>query len=1410
MRSRMERSRLTLFWGLMLGLSSCLRPATAEICGPSIDIGNDISEFRRLENCTVVEGYLQILLIGDKNNNNINQEVFRSLSFPKLTMITDYLLLFRVSGLDSLSTLFPNLTVIRGRNLFYNYALVIFEMTSLKDIGLYNLRNITRGAIRIEKNPELCYLDSIDWSLIMDAEFNNYIAGNKQSKECSDVCPGIMENNPQCRKTMFNNNYNYRCWNSNYCQKECAQKCGRRACTVDGECCHPQCLGSCTVPGSDTACAACVHYYHQGRCVADCPQGTYKFEGWRCISAELCSKVHLPDFDSFIIHGGECMPECPSGYTRTAPNSMFCTACDGLCDKVCEEKVIDSMDAAQSLKGCTVIKGNLHINIRRGHNMVAELESFTGLIQRVTGYVRITHSHTLSSLAFLRSLRYIDGESLQDDMYAFSAFDNQQLQYLWDWKQHNLTIKAGKLFFRANPKLCMSEIRNMWEKTGIQGRFDESDFRNNGDRASCESTILKFRSNSTSSTRIKLTWQRYRPPDYRDLISFINRLSHWPYQNITEFEGQDGCGSNSWNMVDVELRPDKDSDPGVLLSNLKPWTQYAIFVKAITLMVEDKHMPGAKSKVVYIRTSPSAPSMPQDVRAYSNSSTQLVVRWSPPISPNGNQTYYLVRWQQQAEDRELYQHNYCSKELKIPIRIAAIGVGDQEEDTKPTKPDPDGPDKGPCCPCPKSVEDLEAEAADASYRKVFENFLHNSIFTPRPPDRRRRDLFGVANSTHSRRNRLHANSSTVPPPHAAGNSSAADLEPADREFEFMEQSVTERELQISGLQPFTVYRIDIHACNRQVQRCSAAEFVFSRTKPAEKADDIPGSVSWEGHEDWVFLRWPEPPHPNGLILMYEIKFKLATETEKHECVSGQMYQTQRGVRLSNLSPGNYSVRVRATSLAGNGSWTHSLDLYVAERYENVLYAMIMVPIAIVILICALAAILVVFNKKRNSDRLGNGVLYASVNPEYFSAAEMYVPDEWEVAREKISLSRELGQGSFGMVYEGVAKGVVKDEPETRVAIKTVNESASMRERIEFLNEASVMKDIFSVRLLGVVSQGQPTLVIMELMTRGDLKSYLRSLRPKEQQWSSLSLPPLKKMLQMAGQIADGMAYLNANKFVHRDLAARNCMVAEDFTVKIGDFGMTRDIYETDYYRKGGKGLLPVRWMSPESLKDGVFTTNSDVWSFGVVLWEIATLAEQPYQGLSNEQVLRFVMEGGLLEKPQNCPDMLFELMRMCWQYNPKMRPSFVEIISSVKDELEPSFREVSFFYSADNKPAEAPQLHLDKLDNMDDVPLDPPSSTQPQQTPAPQQTPPSPSSEAPPAPSLAPSSPSSPCTSSVAMDKQPSGQQAANGLSGAGSGLGTSSGVTMRPSLDELPPYAHMNGGRKNERTMPLPQSSAC
>lgn len=1394
---------LTMFWALLLTISSlCVCSSHGEICGPNIDIRNDLDELHRLENCTVVEGYLQILLI-----SNVNLEELRSLSLPKLTLITDFLLLFRVSGLTTLSTLFPNLTVIRGRNLFYNYALVIYEMTNLKDIGLYNLRNITRGAIRVEKNNELCYLDSVDWSQIMDAESNNIINGNKEAKECDNVCPGIMEDSPVCKRTDFNDNFSYRCWTSNHCQKVCPEQC-KYACTDRGECCHSQCLGSCSEPNNDRACSACLHYQHEGRCVPQCPPNTYMFEGWRCITLELCAQVHLAAETHFVIHDGECTPDCPSGFTRNDSNKMFCSACDGLCNKECQTGVIVSLDAAQLLKDCTVIEGNLDINIRHGNNIASELESFMGLIQKVTGYVRIRHSHTLDSLSFLKSLRVIEGRELMDSMYAFSAINNMNLQYLWNWTQHNLTIQEGRLFFRMNPKLCMSEIHKMVERTGLTLKQEEGDFHNNGQRASCESHILKFKSNYTTSYTILLSWEHYRPHNYSEHVSFIVYYKEAPFQNITEFDGLDGCGSNSWNMVDVDLPDDETTDPKVSLQQLKPWTQYAIFVKGITLQVD--RLPGAKSRIVYIRTRPSMPSMPKESRAYANSSTKLLVKWYPPAYPNGNLSYYLVRWQQQPEDRELYIHNYCTKELKIPIRIPANGLSELEESTKPTKSDAAEGEKGPCCGCPKTQEEKDREKANRVFLKNFENFLHNAIFLQRPPDRRRRDLVGVANGTLANVSLGFGDNST-------------DGVPPVREYPFSEYRSTNEHLDISHLRPFTVYRIDVHACNEEVGRCSASDFVFARTKPAEKADDIPGRVQVqmeEKAEGSVLLTWPEPVQPNGVVLMYEIKYRLGPEPEKHECVSQQHYRAHRGTRLSNLGAGNYSARVRARSLAGNGSWTESVSFYVPPpKRDNMdkLYLVIILPVIITLIIAFLIAGAVYMSKKRNSDRLGNGVLYASVNPEYFSAAEMYVPDEWEVAREKISMHRELGQGSFGMVYEGLAKGVVKDEPETRVAIKTVNESASMRERIEFLNEASVMKEFnchHVVRLLGVVSQGQPTLVIMELMTRGDLKTHLRSLRKPNS--TTQVLPPLKKMIQMAGEIADGMAYLNANKFVHRDLAARNCMVAEDFTVKIGDFGMTRDIYETDYYRKGGKGLLPVRWMSPESLKDGVFTTMSDVWSFGVVLWEIATLAEQPYQGMTNEQVLRFVMEGGLLDKPDNCPDMLFELMRMCWQYNPKMRPTFLEIISSIKEEMEPPFKDVSFFYSEDNKPPDTEGLGSVEVETMENIPLDPSSTRQPPSStpssallgcsPASVSTP-STGQQSPSTPLLGAGGASSPSPSPTTAPQSPASspdKHSAQGLSANGPV------VVLRPNFDDLQPYAHMNGGRKNERALPLPQSSAC
>ncbi|XP_034612852.1 insulin receptor-related protein [Trachemys scripta elegans] len=282
----------------------------------SMDIRNDVSQLRKLENCTIIEGNLQILLMF-----TTAAEDFRGLSFPRLIMITEYLLLFRVYGLESLRDLFPNLSVIRGTNLFFNYALVIFEMPHLRDIGLHSLTDILRGSVRIERNQELCHISTIDWGLLLlDSVENNYIVSNKQVEECADVCPGILDVEKPCVQTSVNGHLEYRCWTSSYCQKVCP--CGDGiACTAAGECCHPECLGGCSRPWDSRACVACRHFHFNGHCLTSCPARTYRYEGWRCVTAEYCASLRKVsenprEASEFVIHHEGCLSECPSGYTR--------------------------------------------------------------------------------------------------------------------------------------------------------------------------------------------------------------------------------------------------------------------------------------------------------------------------------------------------------------------------------------------------------------------------------------------------------------------------------------------------------------------------------------------------------------------------------------------------------------------------------------------------------------------------------------------------------------------------------------------------------------------------------------------------------------------------------------------------------------------------------------------------------------------------------------------------------------------------------------------------------------------------------------------------------------------------------------------------------------------------------------
>ncbi|XP_040860487.1 muscle, skeletal receptor tyrosine-protein kinase isoform X2 [Ochotona curzoniae] len=284
----------------------------------------------------------------------------------------------------------------------------------------------------------------------------------------------------------------------------------------------------------------------------------------------------------------------------------------------------------------------------------------------------------------------------------------------------------------------------------------------------------------------------------------------------------------------------------------------------------------------------------------------------------------------------------------------------------------------------------------------------------------------------------------------------------------------------------------------------------------------------------------------------------------------------------------------------------------------------------------------------------------------------------EYPRNNIEYVRDIGEGAFGRVFQARAPGLLPYEPFTMVAVKMLKEEASADMQADFQREAALMAEFDNpniVKLLGVCAVGKPMCLLFEYMAYGDLNEFLRSMSPHTvcslshsdlvtgAQVSSPGPPPLScaEQLCIARQVAAGMAYLSERKFVHRDLATRNCLVGENMVVKIADFGLSRNIYSADYYKANENDAIPIRWMPPESIFYNRYTTESDVWAYGVVLWEIFSYGLQPYYGMAHEEVIYYVRDGNILSCPENCPLELYNLMRLCWSRLPSDRPSFASI-----------------------------------------------------------------------------------------------------------------------------------------------------
>uniref|UniRef100_A0A671S5Y1 Focal adhesion kinase 1 n=1 Tax=Sinocyclocheilus anshuiensis TaxID=1608454 RepID=A0A671S5Y1_9TELE len=271
------------------------------------------------------------------------------------------------------------------------------------------------------------------------------------------------------------------------------------------------------------------------------------------------------------------------------------------------------------------------------------------------------------------------------------------------------------------------------------------------------------------------------------------------------------------------------------------------------------------------------------------------------------------------------------------------------------------------------------------------------------------------------------------------------------------------------------------------------------------------------------------------------------------------------------------------------------------------------------------------------------------------------PQDYEIQRDRIELGRCIGEGQFGDVHQGVY--ISPENPSLSVAIKTCKNCTSDSMREKFLQEALTMRQFdhpHIVKLIGIITEN-PVWIIMELCTLGELRSFLQ-IRKYNLDLSTLIL--------FAYQLSTALAYLESKRFVHRDIAARNVLVSSTDCVKLGDFGLSRYMEDSSYY-KASKGKLPIKWMAPESINFRRFTSASDVWMFGVCMWEILMFGIKPFQGVKNNDVIGRIENGERLAMPQNCPPTLYSLMTKCWAYDPSKRPRFTELqtqLSTILDE----------------------------------------------------------------------------------------------------------------------------------------------